>query len=64
MDMEPAMEGTWNYDPNTERVTFSDEMEISHAQFHRQIGSLEVYLREGVERPHVELGVMDCQLQE
>ena len=64
MDMEPAVEGTWRYDPSTEQVTFSDEMEISHAQFHRQMGSLDVYLREGVERAHVELGVMNCQLQE
>jgi hypothetical protein len=64
MDAGPAVEGNWSYDRSTDRVTFSDEMEISHGEFDPQTTSLQVYLREGVERVHVELGVMTCQPQE
>ena len=61
MDMDPAVEGIWRYDPVVDQVTFSDEMEISHAEFDPEFAVLQVYLREGVERAHVELGVMTCQ---
>ncbi len=64
MDTGPAVEGTWSYDPDAEQVLFSNEMEISHAEFDPETAILQVYLREGVERAHVELGVMTCQPQE
>jgi hypothetical protein len=64
MDTGPAAEGIWRYDPSTDQVTFSDEMEISHAVFNPETAILQVYLREGVERAHVELGVMTCQPHE
>jgi hypothetical protein len=64
MDTGPAMEGIWRYDPGVDLVTFSDEMEISHAEFNPETEVLQVYLREGVERAHVELGVMTCLPQE
>jgi hypothetical protein len=55
--------GTWLYEPERDEVVFSVELEISHALYNEAVDQLEVHLREGVERAHVETGVMYCQKQ-
>ncbi len=57
------LEGSWRYDSASAQLTFSTDMEISHALYNDAADSLQVYLREGVERAHVEMGVMSCQKQ-
>jgi hypothetical protein len=55
--------GTWQYDSAQGEMTFSTDLEISHALYDDIVDQLEVHLREGVERAHVETGVMYCQRQ-
>lgn len=55
--------GTWQYDSAQSEMTFSSDLEISHALYDEVVEQLEVHLREGVERAHVEMGVMYCQRQ-
>jgi hypothetical protein len=55
--------GTWQYDPAKAEMSFSRDLEISHALYDEVVAQLEVHLREGVERAHVETGVMYCQRQ-
>lgn len=59
---DPLM-GTWQYDSAQAEITFSSDLEISHARYDDVVEQLEVHLREGVERAHVETGVMYCQRQ-
>jgi hypothetical protein len=56
-----TLEGTWDYDSVDARVTFSSDLEISYGGYDDGAGILTVYLREGVERAHVETGVMWCE---
>ncbi len=55
--------GTWQYDSTQAEMTFSSDLEISHALYDDVVDQLEVHLRGGVERAHVETGVMYCQRQ-
>lgn len=55
--------GTWQYDLTRDEVVFSTDLEIDHARYVDAADQLEVHLREGVERAHVETGVMYCQTQ-
>lgn len=57
------LEGTWRYDAGRGEVVFSAELELSHAMYNDSVDQLEVHLREGVERAHVETGVMYCRKQ-
>ena len=57
----PSLEGPWHYDSASGQVMFSSDLVISHAVYNDEVDTLRVYLREGVERAHVETGVMYCE---
>jgi hypothetical protein len=63
MSIPQPVEGTWGYDAANGRMLFSENLEISHAEYDSSVNQLAVYLAQGVERAHVEMGVMYCQQQ-
>ncbi|MDX1600800.1 MAG: hypothetical protein R3191_04720, partial [Anaerolineales bacterium] len=55
--------GSWQLEADSNRVTFSGALGYSSADYSPSSGGLVIRLAEGVERPHVDEGVMTCEPQ-
>lgn len=55
--------GSWQLEPDSNSVRFGGELGYSSAEYSPSSGGLVIRLEEGVERPHVEEGVMTCEPQ-
>ena len=53
--------GSWRYQPGENRIEFEGELGYSSGSFSAGSSRLVIHLDEGVERVHVEEGVMTCE---